>query len=45
VYFTYVIEKHNGVVEEKSRLHREREMAMLARIRARETAQSSLLIG
>jgi hypothetical protein len=45
VYFTYVIEKHNGVIEEKSRQHREREAAMLARIRARETAQSSLLIG
>jgi hypothetical protein len=45
VYFTYVIGKHNGVIEEKFRLHREREAAMLARIRARETAQCSLPIG
>jgi hypothetical protein len=39
--FSYVIEKHNGVGEEKSRV-RERERAMTARIDAILAAQSSL---
>ena len=42
VYFIYVVEKHNGVLEEKSRVHREREAASLARIRAKATAQAGL---
>lgn len=41
--FSYVIEKHNGVGEEKSRRHREREAAMLARIEDARAAQTSLL--
>ncbi|TGP40259.1 hypothetical protein EN871_28965 [bacterium M00.F.Ca.ET.228.01.1.1] len=40
--FSYVIEKHNGVGEEKSRAFRERERAMNARIDALLAAQSSL---
>lgn len=43
VCFSYVIEKHNGVGEEKSRRHREREAAMLARIDAARAAQTALL--
>lgn len=43
VYFTYLVEKHNGVGERKSQAHREHEAAMMARIRERETAQASLL--
>jgi hypothetical protein len=43
VSFTYVIEKHNGVADEKSRRHREREAAMLARIDAVRSAQTTLL--
>jgi hypothetical protein len=42
VCFSYVIEKHNGVAEEKSRVFRERERAMNARIDAVRSAQSSL---
>jgi hypothetical protein len=42
--FSYVIEKHNGVGEEKSRAFRERERAMNARIDAMLSAQSSLLL-
>lgn len=42
MYFSYVVEKHNGVGEMKSRQHREREAASLARIRARESAQEAL---
>ncbi|REG45456.1 hypothetical protein B0G80_9051 [Paraburkholderia sp. BL6669N2] len=40
--FSYVIEKHNGVGEEKSRVFRERERAMNARIDATLSAQCSL---
>ncbi|MGY6163375.1 hypothetical protein [Paraburkholderia strydomiana] len=40
--FSYVIEKHNGVGEEKSRVSRERERALNARIDAMLSAQSSL---
>ena len=40
--FSYVIEKHNGVGEEKSRVFRERERALNARIDAMLSAQSSL---
>ncbi|CAD6556564.1 hypothetical protein LMG28727_06139 [Paraburkholderia kirstenboschensis] len=43
VCFSYVIEKHNGIGEEKSRRHREREAAMIARIDSARLAQSSLL--
>jgi hypothetical protein len=43
VYLSYVIEKHNGVREEKSRQHREREVAMLVRIDAARAAQTTLL--
>jgi hypothetical protein len=43
IYFSYVIEKHNGVGEEKSRRHREREAAMIARIDAARAAQTTLL--
>ncbi|WP_434667789.1 hypothetical protein P5W99_36140 [Paraburkholderia sp. A3BS-1L] len=42
LYFTYIVEKHNGVGEERSRRLRASDAAMLARIRARETAQSPL---
>jgi hypothetical protein len=44
LYFTYVVEKHNGVGEERSRRIREQDRAMLARIRARETSQVTLLL-
>lgn len=43
VYLSYVIEKHNGVAEVKSRQHRERETAMLVRIDAARAAQNRLL--
>jgi hypothetical protein len=43
VCFSYVIEQHNGVGEEKSRRHREREAAMIARIDAARAAQTALL--
>ncbi|MEM5314164.1 hypothetical protein [Paraburkholderia sp. JHI869] len=42
LYFTYVVEKHNGVGEARSRRLREEDAAMLARIRARETLQARL---
>lgn len=44
LYFTYFVEKHNGVGEERSRRLREEDAAMLARIRARETCQARLLL-
>ncbi|WP_027800279.1 hypothetical protein [Paraburkholderia dilworthii] len=40
--FSYVIEKYNGVSEEKSRVFRERERALNARVDAMLSAQSSL---
>lgn len=43
VCLSYVIEKHNGVGEEKSRRHREREAEMFARIDDARAAQTSLL--
>ncbi|MGF6851122.1 hypothetical protein [Paraburkholderia sp. CI3] len=43
VSLAYVIEQHNGVGEEKSRRHREREAAMIARIDAARAAQTALL--
>jgi hypothetical protein len=43
VCFSYVMEKHNGVAEEKSRVFREREAAMIARIDGTRLAQTSLL--
>ncbi|MFM0756099.1 hypothetical protein [Paraburkholderia strydomiana] len=42
--FSYVIEKHNGVGEEKSRVFRERERAMNTRIDAMLAAQSSVCL-
>lgn len=44
LHFTYVVEKHNGVGEERSRRMREQDAAMLARIRERETSQAALLL-
>jgi hypothetical protein len=44
LYFTYVVEKHNGVGEARTRRLRESEAAMLARIRERETSQAALLL-
>jgi hypothetical protein len=44
LYFTYIVEKHNGVGEERTRRLRENEAAMLARIRERESAQARLLL-
>ncbi|CAG9255019.1 conserved hypothetical protein [Paraburkholderia unamae] len=44
LYFTYVVEKHNGVGEERSRRMRAQDAAMLARIRERETSQAALLL-
>jgi hypothetical protein len=41
--FSYVMEKHTGVGEEKSRRHREREGAMLARILAAGAVQTTFL--
>ena len=43
VCFSYVMEKHNGVGAEKSRVFREREAAMIARIDGARLAQTSLL--
>jgi hypothetical protein len=43
VCFSYVIEKHNGVAAEKSRVFREREAAMIARIDGARLAQTWLL--
>jgi hypothetical protein len=43
VCFSYVMEKHNGVGAEKSRVFREREAAMIARIDGARLAQASLL--
>jgi hypothetical protein len=43
VCFAYVIEQHNGVGGEKSRRHREREAAMIARIDAARAAQTALI--
>jgi hypothetical protein len=37
------MEKHNGVAAEKSRVFREREAAMIARIDGARLAQTSLL--
>jgi hypothetical protein len=44
LYFTYVVEKHNGVGEVRSRRIREQERAKLARIRARERSWVTLLL-
>jgi hypothetical protein len=44
VSFSYLIEKHNGVGEEKSRIFRKREREMIARIDAARSAQSSLTL-
>ncbi|WP_321936192.1 hypothetical protein [Paraburkholderia sp. J8-2] len=44
LYFTYIVEKHNGVGEERTRRLRESEAAMLSRIRERETSQAKLLL-
>ncbi len=43
VCFSYVMEKHNGVGAEKSRVFREREAAMIARIDGARLAQTPLL--
>ena len=43
VCFSYVMEKHNGVGAEKSRVFREREAALIARIDGPRLAQTSLL--
>jgi len=43
VCFSYVMEKHNGVGAEKSRVFREREAALIARIDGARLAQTSLL--
>ncbi|MGF6960629.1 hypothetical protein QFZ97_006741 [Paraburkholderia youngii] len=43
VCFAYVIEQYNGVGEEKSRRHREREAAMITRIDAARAAHTALL--
>ncbi|AUT75483.1 hypothetical protein C2L64_44655 [Paraburkholderia hospita] len=43
VCFSYVMEKHNGVAAEKSRVFREREAAMIARIDGARLAQTPLL--
>ncbi|MGU7775666.1 hypothetical protein ACV229_36625 [Burkholderia sp. MR1-5-21] len=43
LYFTYVVEKHNGVGEARSRVMRERDAAREARITAILAAQGNLL--
>jgi hypothetical protein len=44
LYFTYFVEKHNDVGEERTRRLREEEAAMLVRIRQRETSQARLTL-